>query len=73
MSVQQLVVAQGSTLTQNVCPPCKLQLGSFDCLRPFKMDQEYDAVVLGTGLKECIISGLLSVAGMKASTNIRRE
>ncbi|KAJ9516885.1 hypothetical protein QJQ45_027321 [Haematococcus lacustris] len=31
------------------------------------MDQEYDAIVLGTGLKECIISGLLSVAGMKAS------
>uniref|UniRef100_A0A7S0WVJ5 Guanosine nucleotide diphosphate dissociation inhibitor n=1 Tax=Chlamydomonas leiostraca TaxID=1034604 RepID=A0A7S0WVJ5_9CHLO len=29
------------------------------------MDQEYDAIVLGTGLKECIISGLLSVAGMK--------
>ncbi len=29
------------------------------------MDQEYDVVVLGTGLKECILSGLLSVAGMK--------
>ncbi len=29
------------------------------------MDQEYDAIVLGTGLKECIISGLLSVSGMK--------
>lgn len=29
------------------------------------MDEEYDAIVLGTGLKECIISGLLSVAGMK--------
>ena len=29
------------------------------------MDEEYDAVVLGTGLKECIISGLLSVEGMK--------
>jgi len=25
------------------------------------MDEEYDAIVLGTGLKECIISGLLSV------------
>lgn len=24
------------------------------------MDEEYDAIVLGTGLKECIISGLLS-------------
>lgn len=30
-----------------------------------RMDQEYDAIVLGTGLKECIISGLLSVSGMK--------
>jgi Rab GDP dissociation inhibitor len=29
------------------------------------MDEEYDAIVLGTGLKECIISGLLSVDGMK--------
>lgn len=25
------------------------------------MDEEYDVIVLGTGLKECIISGLLSV------------
>lgn len=29
------------------------------------MDEEYDAIVLGTGLKECIISGLLSVDGYK--------
>ena len=29
------------------------------------MDENYDAVVLGTGLTECIISGLLSVDGMK--------
>ncbi|CAG9460654.1 unnamed protein product [Pedinophyceae sp. YPF-701] len=29
------------------------------------MDQEYDAIVLGTGLKECIISGILSVEGHK--------
>jgi Rab GDP dissociation inhibitor len=29
------------------------------------MDQEYDAIVLGTGLKECIISGMLSVSGKK--------
>jgi hypothetical protein len=33
------------------------------------MDQEYDAIVLGTGLKECIISGLLSVSGMKVQCN----
>jgi Rab GDP dissociation inhibitor len=29
------------------------------------MEDGYDAIVLGTGLKECIISGLLSVAGKK--------
>jgi len=29
------------------------------------MDDEYDAIVLGTGLKECILSGLLSVSGKK--------
>lgn len=29
------------------------------------MDEEYDVIVLGTGLKECILSGLLSVDGMK--------
>ena len=28
-------------------------------------DGEYDAIVLGTGLKECVISGLLSVNGKK--------
>lgn len=31
------------------------------------MNEEYDAIVLGTGLKECIISGLLSVSGRKVS------
>ncbi|KAJ4807634.1 Guanosine nucleotide diphosphate dissociation inhibitor [Rhynchospora pubera] len=30
-----------------------------------RMDQEYDVIVLGTGLKECILSGLLSVDGLK--------
>ncbi|KAN0055864.1 hypothetical protein ACTA71_011751 [Dictyostelium dimigraforme] len=29
------------------------------------MDEHYDVIVLGTGLKECIISGLLSVEGKK--------
>ena len=28
-------------------------------------DGEYDAIVLGTGLKECILSGLLATKGMK--------
>jgi hypothetical protein len=31
------------------------------------MDEEYDVIVLGTGLKECILSGLLSVDRLKAS------
>eukprot|EP00656_Telonema_subtile_P043797 TRINITY_DN500_c0_g1_i1.p1 TRINITY_DN500_c0_g1~~TRINITY_DN500_c0_g1_i1.p1 ORF type:complete len:474 (-),score=138.76 TRINITY_DN500_c0_g1_i1:280-1701(-) len=30
-----------------------------------EMEETYDAIVLGTGLKECILSGLLSVAGKK--------
>jgi Rab GDP dissociation inhibitor len=29
------------------------------------MDEEYDCIVLGTGLTECILSGLLSVEGLK--------
>ena len=29
------------------------------------MDEEYDVIVCGTGLKECILSGLLSTAGKK--------
>jgi len=29
------------------------------------MNEEYDVIVLGTGLKECIMSGLCSVDGMK--------
>ena len=32
---------------------------------PKTMDETYDAIVLGTGLKECILSGLLSVDGLK--------
>lgn len=31
----------------------------------FKMDQEYDYVILGTGLTECILSGILSMEGNK--------
>lgn len=31
------------------------------------MEEQYDAIVLGTGLKECLISGLLSVQGKKVS------
>jgi len=29
------------------------------------MDETYDVIILGTGLKECILSGLLSVSGKK--------
>lgn len=29
------------------------------------MDEKYDVIVLGTGLKECVLSGLLSVSGKK--------
>ncbi|RDD43826.1 Rab GDP dissociation inhibitor beta [Trichoplax sp. H2] len=29
------------------------------------MNEEYDVIVLGTGLKECILSGMLSVSGRK--------
>jgi len=29
------------------------------------MDEEYDVIILGTGLKECILSGVLSVEGKK--------
>jgi hypothetical protein len=28
-------------------------------------ETEYDAIVLGTGMKECLISGLLAVEGKK--------
>ncbi len=34
------------------------------------MNEEYDAIVLGTGLKECIISGLLSVEKMKVGMGL---
>jgi Rab GDP dissociation inhibitor len=29
------------------------------------MEEEYDVIILGTGLKECILSGLLSVSGKR--------
>lgn len=29
------------------------------------MEDEYDVIVMGTGLTECILSGLLSVEGKK--------
>lgn len=38
--------------------------------RPQQMDEEYDVIVLGTGLTECILSGLLSVEKKKASLRL---
>ena len=35
------------------------------------MDEEYDAIILGTGLKECIVSGLLAVAKKKVRARPR--
>ena len=37
------------------------------------MDQEYDCVVLGTGLTECILSGMLSVSGKRVLHVDRNE
>lgn len=37
------------------------------------MDEEYDVIVLGTGLKECILSGLLSVDRLKVVPLPRSE
>ncbi|BBH08661.1 guanosine nucleotide diphosphate dissociation inhibitor 1 [Prunus dulcis] len=37
------------------------------------MDEEYDVIVLGTGLKECILSGLLSVDGLKLWKRFRGD
>lgn len=34
-------------------------------MKKFQMDDTYDVIVLGTGLTECILSGLLSVDGKK--------
>ena len=32
---------------------------------PALADGEYDAIILGTGLKECIVAGLLATKGKK--------
>ncbi|XP_061373056.1 guanosine nucleotide diphosphate dissociation inhibitor At5g09550-like [Gastrolobium bilobum] len=37
------------------------------------MDEEYDVIVLGTGLKECILSGLFSVDDLKVLHMDRNE
>jgi len=42
-----------------------LSISKKEGLRRVKMDESYDCIVLGTGLKECILSGMLSVSGKK--------
>ena len=34
---------------------------------PALADGQYDAVILGTGLKECIVAGLLATEGKKVT------
>merc|ERR1711935_344029 len=45
-------------LTRSYCVPQVLKTKE-------TMDEEYDCIVLGTGLTECIMSGMLSVSGKK--------
>jgi len=45
-------------------PPAAIKLPDGTEMAPLA-DGEYDVIVLGTGLKECIISGILSVDGKK--------
>ena len=36
---------------------------------PALADGKYDAIILGTGLKECIVAGLLATEGKKVCPN----
>lgn len=47
--------------TQVDVPPVEWQGKSYKALA----DGKYDVIICGTGLKECIMSGLLSKKGMK--------
>ena len=38
-----------------------------------KMDEDYDVIALGTGLKECILSGLLSSVAQKKVLHMDRN
>ena len=38
-----------------------------------KMNETYDVIVLGTGLKECVLSGLLATKGKKVLHLDRNE
>lgn len=78
LALQSEQAAAACSRSGQQLPPLQL-LQHLPCLARASMDQEYDAIVLGTGLKECIISGLLSVAGMKVCagciccTAVRRQ
>jgi len=51
---------------EKLLPTCLLSLSlSLSDSTWLTMDEKYDVIVLGTGLKECILSGLLSVNGHK--------
>ena len=52
-----------TTLTMEPAPPVTI-LGT---TYPALADGVYDAIILGTGLKECIIAGLLATEGKKVS------
>ena len=62
-------VDQNQSLTESAAPhffsPFLREKKHQTTSLPPAMDETYDAIVLGTGLKECIISGLLSVDGLK--------
>jgi Rab GDP dissociation inhibitor len=57
-----------SYVDKHLTKSCSSYVQAFDWL-PEGMealaDGEYDAIIMGTGLKECVISGLLSVKGKK--------
>lgn len=58
----ELEKREGGFLCSVVRPLWEIFLAFFTF---FAMDQEYDCIILGTGLKECILSGLLSHSGKK--------
>ena len=63
LAEDDLVALQISKSRPNMPPP-PASVSSFSGTLQ-QLAKEYDAVVLGTGLKECVISGLLSVKGKR--------
>ncbi|CAG8465372.1 3675_t:CDS:10, partial [Acaulospora colombiana] len=58
--VVDTLLADGLCWIDEQADPIEYWVPSF-----FKGDEQYDVIVLGTGLTECILSGLLSVDGKK--------